>query len=69
MTTAQNDNTPNTLLDEKRLCAELGISPVTATKWRRRADGPPFVKIGRLVRYRRADLDAWIASRTIGKIA
>ncbi len=69
MTTAQNDNTPNTLLDEKRLCAELGISPVTATKWRRRADGPPFVKIGRLVRYRRADLNAWIASHTIGKVA
>lgn len=57
------------MLDEKRLCAELGISPVTATKWRRRADGPPFVKIGRLVRYRRADLNAWIASRTIGKVA
>ena len=69
MTTAQNDNISNELLDEKRLCAELGISRVTATKWRRRADGPPFVKIGRLVRYRRADLDAWIASRTIGKIA
>ncbi len=69
MTTAPNDNTPNELLDEKRLCAELGISPVTATKWRRRADGPPFVKIGRLVRYRRADVDAWIASRTIGRIA
>jgi predicted DNA-binding transcriptional regulator AlpA len=69
MTTAQNENAPTELLDEKRLCAELGISPVTATKWRRQASGPPFIKIGRLVRYRRADLDAWLASRTIGKVA
>ena len=69
MITPQNDNTRSDLLDEKGLCAELGISPVTATKWRRRPDGPPFVKIGRLVRYRRADLDAWLDARTIGKIA
>jgi hypothetical protein len=25
----------------------------------------PFVKVGRLVRYRRADLDAWLTSRTV----
>jgi excisionase family DNA binding protein len=23
----------------------------------------PFLKVGRLVRYRRADLDAWLAAR------
>jgi predicted DNA-binding transcriptional regulator AlpA len=54
---------------DRELCAELAISPVTATKWRRQASGPPFIKIGRLVRYRPADLDAWLASRTIGKVA
>jgi predicted DNA-binding transcriptional regulator AlpA len=62
-TSPQNDN----FLDEKRLCAELGISSVTATKWRARAEGPPFIKVGRLVRYRRTDLEAWLESRTIGK--
>ena len=55
------------LIDEKQLCADLGISPVTATKWRAKAAGPPFIKVGRLVRYRRADVEAWLVSRTIGR--
>jgi predicted DNA-binding transcriptional regulator AlpA len=55
------------LIDEKQLCAELGISSVTATKWRAKAAGPPFIKIGRLVRYRRADVEAWLAARTVGR--
>jgi predicted DNA-binding transcriptional regulator AlpA len=54
-------------IDEKRLCADLGISSVTATKWRANAAGPPFIKVGRLVRYRRADVEAWLLSRTIGR--
>jgi len=54
-------------IDEKQLCAELGISPVTATKWRATAAGPPFIKVGRLVRYRRADVEAWLRSRTVGQ--
>ena len=36
-------------LDEKQLCAELGISPVTTTKWRRKGEGPPFIRVGRLM--------------------
>lgn len=59
--------TNSPLIDEKQLCAELGISSVTATKWRAKADGPPFIKVGRLVRYRRADVEAWLTSRTIGR--
>lgn len=35
-----------------------------------RGDGPPFVKGGhRTVRYRRADLEAWLASRTVASTA
>lgn len=59
--------TNSPLIDEKQLCAELGISSVTATKWRAKAAGPPFIKVGRLVRYRRADVEVWLASRTIGR--
>src|SRR5215468_943696 len=54
-------------IDEKQLCADLGISSVTATKWRAKAAGPPFIKVGRLVRYRRTDVEAWLASRTVGR--
>jgi excisionase family DNA binding protein len=53
-------------LDEKQLCAELGISPVTTTKWRRKGEGPPFIRVGRLIRYSRAALDEWLAARTVG---
>jgi predicted DNA-binding transcriptional regulator AlpA len=59
--------THSPLIDEKQLCAELGISSVTSTKWRAKGAGPPFIKVGRLVRYRRADVEAWLASRTIGR--
>lgn len=31
-----------------------------------RGNGPRFVRVGRLVRYRTADVDAWIASNTSG---
>ncbi len=31
---------------------------------RRRGDGPKFVRIGRLVRYRHQDIADWIASQT-----
>lgn len=58
--------TPSKFLDEKQLCAELDISSVTATKWRRNAEGPPFVRVGRLIRYPRESIDAWLASRTVG---
>lgn len=55
------------LIDERQLCADLGISSVTAAKWRAKAAGPPFIKVGRLVRYRRADVEAWLTSRTVGR--
>jgi predicted DNA-binding transcriptional regulator AlpA len=54
-------------LDERQLCAELGISPVTATKWRRIAEGPQFIRVGRLIRYPRSALEAWLAERTVGR--
>lgn len=29
-------------------------------EWRKRGFGPPHVKVGRLVRYRRQDIAAWL---------
>ena len=57
---------PSKYLDEKQLCAELDISSVTATKLRRNAEGPPFIRVGRLIRYPREAVEAWLASRTVG---
>lgn len=44
MNAPTNDNQPAEHLDERALCALLGISSVTATKWRAKAKGPPFIK-------------------------
>lgn len=30
-----------------------------------RGDGPPYVKVGRSVRYRKSDLDRWLDARTV----
>jgi len=54
---------PSDLLDEKEVAAALGIAPGTLRNWRSLRIGVRFVKIGkRAVRYRRADVDAFIAS-------
>jgi excisionase family DNA binding protein len=65
----QTNDQPPEFFDERRLCEILGISSVTATKWRAKAKGPPFIKVGRLVRYRRSDVDAWLRANTVGKLA
>jgi hypothetical protein len=54
------------LLTESELSREIKISPITLQQWRHRGEGPPFFKLGRAVRYRRADVTAWLASRRIG---
>ncbi|MBA3463711.1 MAG: helix-turn-helix domain-containing protein [Deltaproteobacteria bacterium] len=50
------------LLDERALAARLGVSCSTIQSWRYTSRGPRFLKIGRLVRYRRADVDAFLAA-------
>lgn len=51
------------LLDTERVAKVCGLSEVTLRKWRITGDGPRFVRLGRAVRYRRADLDAYLARR------
>ncbi|MDA8429409.1 MAG: helix-turn-helix domain-containing protein [Geobacteraceae bacterium] len=41
----------------------LNIQPTTLEQWRWNGKGPRFVKIGRSVRYRIIDLDAFLADR------
>lgn len=55
------------LLNRKQAAKYLGVTAQTLAIWAsvKRYD-LPYVKVGRLVKYRRADLDAFIAKRTIG---
>jgi len=44
----------------------LGIPEGTLAQWRSQRRGPPYIKLeGRLVRYRSADLERYIASRIV----
>lgn len=53
------------LLDEKQAAEHLTVSPGTLSVWRSTGRyNLPFVKIGRMVRYRVKDLDAWVAGRS-----
>jgi len=53
------------LLDEKAAAQFLDTSPGTLSVWRSTGRyNLAFIKIGRNVRYRRADLIAWLEKRT-----
>jgi excisionase family DNA binding protein len=55
------------LLTEQQAAAVLGIKPTTLQVWRSTARyALPFVKVGRLVRYRRSALDQFLNKRTVG---
>ena len=54
------------LLDERTAAAALDLKPQTLAVWR--ASGRyalPFVRVGRSVRYRAADLQKFLESRTV----
>jgi predicted DNA-binding transcriptional regulator AlpA len=67
--TANDNEALSEFMDERGLCALLAISSVTATKWRAKAKGPPFIKVGRLVRYRRSDVEARMCKCTVARLA
>jgi predicted DNA-binding transcriptional regulator AlpA len=48
------------LLTPVELSAALGVSEETLAVWRSRKVGPDFVKLGKSVFYREADIKAWI---------
>jgi predicted DNA-binding transcriptional regulator AlpA len=48
------------LLSPADLSALIGVDERTLAVWRVQRRGPDFVKLGRAVFYRRADVNAWI---------
>ena len=48
-------------LTTKQSAELLNLSPKTLETKRCRGGGPPFVSMGRAIRYREADLHAWAA--------
>ena len=57
-------NEQQNTLTPKKAASYLGISEAALRLWRSEGRGPRFFRAGeRLIRYRRADLDSWIAAR------
>ena len=55
------------LLSRKEAAEYLGVKPQTLAAWHITGKyGLPVVKVGRSVRYRIADLERWLESRTVG---
>lgn len=53
------------MLDEAQAAKHLGVVPGTLSVWRSTGRYQlPYLKIGRKVRYRLSDLDAWLETRT-----
>ena len=56
------DIAPQPLLNEQQAAQILSVSPGTLSVWRSTGRWAlPFIKVGRAVRYRQSDLDAWLA--------
>jgi excisionase family DNA binding protein len=55
------------LFTPKEASEYLGVSQDTMSVWRCVGRyNIPFIKVGRLVKYRKSDLDAWLEKRTHG---
>lgn len=60
----QDLRNPSKLLTPRQVAEQLGVTVHTLAVWRCTKRYPlPYVKSGRLVRYRPADVDAFITSR------
>lgn len=57
---------PDPLLTSEEVAQWLGIKKCTLEKARSMQIGnfPPFIRIGRVVRYRRSVVEAWLASNS-----
>jgi hypothetical protein len=58
-------------IDSDHLHTEVGaakqmkLSVRTLQAWRSHKVGPPFVRVGRAIRYRQSDLVMWLRSNTV----
>ena len=52
------------LLNAGEVAEWVNTTPGQLSQWRFQGEGPPFIKLGRAVRYRRADVEAWLDANT-----
>lgn len=52
------------LMDGRELANRLGKSSAALANWRYLGQGPKFIKVGRSIRYRVADVESWLEAHT-----
>ena len=62
---AETTHEPIFFLTTPETARYLGLAVSTLNKWRCIGDGPVFIKLGRAVRYRKEDLDAYVTKRSL----
>lgn len=56
---------PDELLNQSKVAKILGVTEKFLEARRCRGGGVPYIRVGRLVRYKKSDVDAWIDSRRV----
>ena len=51
------------LWSELEAASAIGVSAKSLARWRKGGIGPPYLQLGRKVRYRPGDVAEWIASQ------
>ncbi len=55
-----NNGKMDRLLNQLRVAEILSVCPKTLEYWRWKGGGPVYIKVGKLVRYRESDVQAYI---------
>lgn len=53
------------MLREADVAAKLDVTASGLQKWRRRKTGPPFIRLGRSIRYPSDQLDQWLEAQRV----
>lgn len=67
VTTANENQTD--YLSTDQVAELLHMSTITLAAWRRDGKGPPFTRVGRWIRYARADIHAFMQAARVGAVA
>lgn len=61
MMRTENLTNPAALLTPAQASVMLGVAVQTLAKWRHEGRGPRYLKMCRLIRYRRDELERWLS--------
>ena len=62
MTESGGTITSSPLMDSREIASYLKVSESTLSRWRSAGQGPPFLRLGGIARYRLDAVDVWLAS-------